>query len=468
MSQANPLERVNYYPGQRLLAADLNQQETYDLTVRRLLNRGLFSAGVVSGLDVTRVQGSSKDLLVAAGLALDPQGREVYLASDTTVTVPNQPSSPGTPGYYLVIRYAETTEPGALSGCSSPSTVPPTGRVLVAPILEFTETYPNPRLCGVSTGGASPEANCGVVLALVTLDSSCNVAGLEAGVRQYAFPTHTSQVTAMALEGERDINPDNAKELKFHVRGGAPTAVILHIRGRRFSTLHYTEVGRHHHPFSLNSVLTDPETAPIQIGHTHHVLDNLSDTIDTNLASASHHHSIHMSDLHPVPGRLSGILTGGAVQSSSSETNDFGTDWIDDTNVDHQHNVPSHDTQDSSRQTTPPHQHTLSTSAGTADAGVVTPPDNLYAGHGGDALTYLNDLQVSLDGQDITGALLSLLPGWGTLGNGLASHQINAADGTGGIDLIQLTSRTLDVGPHTLLFSVGSGGGKLVYNLYIE
>jgi hypothetical protein len=70
---------------------------------------------------------------------------------------------------------------------------------------------------------------------------------------------------------------------------------------------------------------------------------------------------------------------------------------------------------------------------------------------------------------DITQAILGRRPGnWnGTLGDGSSAHAINSPEGTGAIDLLDL-GIPFGEGPYTLEFRVKSGGGKVLYNLYVS
>ena len=61
----NGLERLYYANGQRLAATELRLEQRYHIDVRRLLTRGLFTAGVVQGLEVTRA--TARSVTVAAG-----------------------------------------------------------------------------------------------------------------------------------------------------------------------------------------------------------------------------------------------------------------------------------------------------------------------------------------------------------------------------------------------------------------
>ena len=80
-------KRVHYYNGQRLTAADFNQEQDYHLQKRRLHNKMLHGTGVVSGLRVTVETSCPPVIVVEAGLALDPSGREVILTAPVELVI---------------------------------------------------------------------------------------------------------------------------------------------------------------------------------------------------------------------------------------------------------------------------------------------------------------------------------------------------------------------------------------------
>jgi len=82
-------------------------------------------------------------------------------------------------------------------------------------------------------------------------------------------------------------------------------------------------------------------------------------------------------------------------------------------------------------------------------------------------------LQVSIDGQDQTAAILTQLQDgrpaqdWTRFGDGTAGHAL-VADGTQEIKLDFLPNVAFDEGEHVIEFTVTSGGGRILYNLYVE
>jgi hypothetical protein len=462
-----PLERLNYYPGQRLDAVDLNLESAYEIAIRRLLNQGLFTAGVVSGLEVTRT--GPREVTVATGLALDTKGRELYQAEKAPLAVPNQKPAGGGDSYYLLITYDEKKVPASDGACGPQGGGKVFSRIRETPMLAFSADWPNPKHCS----DVFPDLNCGIVLATVTLDNSCQIASIDTGVRQYSYPTHSSQVHAASFEGEKDIAPGEPKRLFFHVRGGSPTGLILYLRGAPFSKLYYTELGQHKH--GLADVPTTTETAAITIDHTHDTV-----TVDSGNPNAKHSHTMHLAHRFSTE---SGVGTFVSGQSFDSLINTHGTNWIgeevvhdpgagskDDKWVDapHNHNVPAKTTTGSTLATAPQHQHKLGATTTTHDAGA---GDRVARTRDGElAYTTINDLQVTLDTIDITASILKQIYWTAPLGGTTFN-----AEGTGGIDLLRLPPvagqpppPVINEGEHILEFSVQKDAGKLLYNLYVE
>lgn len=108
---SDPVKRVNYFDHQFLRVADFSDEQRYHMMMRRLHNQQLHTPGIAQGLTVTL---SGSTVTIATGLALDSQGRELYLVNPATLDVSTLP----TPGSaYVTIAYGEqtsdtTTEPG--------------------------------------------------------------------------------------------------------------------------------------------------------------------------------------------------------------------------------------------------------------------------------------------------------------------------------------------------------------------
>jgi hypothetical protein len=467
-----PLERLSYYPGQKLGAADLNLEASYEITVRRLLMQGLFTAGVVSGLEVTK--NLPRQVSVAHGIALDVKGRELFLADSALVDVPNQKPAGGGDSYYLVITYDEKRVAATDSYCGEQSGGA-LSRIRQVPQLAFTADWPNPSLCT----DALADMNCGIVLAIVTLDNSCQVATIDTGVRQYSFPVHSSQVHEASYEGEKDVTFAESKKLYFHVRGGSPHSVILYLRGERFSTLYYTELGRHKHSLTATTgTLTGaPTPNSVSLSHQH---NSTAGNNRTGWAGV-HNHGIWI--FTPSTTSLTfetiGTYAAGGTgywDHNISVTGASEASWIGPPTRADGSGIPARDHSHSIGAVSPATSamnHTHAFASNMVEIGDFGVTDVAARGGAGEqAHQYISDLTISLDHQDITANVLMQV-GWkGPLG----SQADFATDrGTGGIDLLRLPPiggqqpPVIDEGPHIIEFTVNSGsGGKLLYNLYIE
>ena len=72
-----PFERNNYFYGKLLSVDDFRLEQQYGNDKRRMLNRFLYGAGVVTGMNVVGVDDTT--ILVESGLALDYSGREIVI-----------------------------------------------------------------------------------------------------------------------------------------------------------------------------------------------------------------------------------------------------------------------------------------------------------------------------------------------------------------------------------------------------
>jgi hypothetical protein len=453
------VERVNYYTGERLEAADLLLDQSYHITLRRLVNRGFFSPGVVQGLTITT--SSPTTVTVAAGFALDPQGREIVLTRHQQIAVPNHTPSSGIGGYYLTIRYHEVKIPGPSSDCPPGSTFGPPSRIDEAPVLGWTELWPDHNRC---TGASSSKSiECAIVLALVLLDASCHVAGIDTGVREIAHSTLPGAVKSFQIEGEKDIIPGEGKRIHFRVRGGIASNVILQLWSGPFSSLYYTELARHSHGFALTTAPTSTEIPAIQIGHTHHI-DAASNNVI--VPPHPHNHRLRMTEPPWVDGM--GIVSSPDPVSTLTDNATEADPGVFPPLV---MVVPATDTKTSSLSTAPSHSHTFNVNTTTAPAGTIAP---YTTRDGAPAYSYIDSLTVKLDGQPITPGVVPSKPSWnGTLGDGTAGHPfVSDGEGTGPVYINHLKS--IGPGLHTLDFIVGPtsshpvNGGKILWSLTVE
>jgi hypothetical protein len=490
----NEVERLHYYNGRRLEAPDFLLEQRYHLEMRRLLNRELFTPGVVSGLEVT--QKSKTRVAIAEGLALDPLGQEIVYHGGE-LDVPAQPPTTALPGYFLVIRYRENQIPADEDPCLEPG-MPRAARIRETPELSWSEQPPNHDYC---RRGIGTPFDCGILTAFVRITNACEIEdnGIELSIREFARPTHTSQVSAIALEGEKDIDEDNPKRLHFVVRGGAPSSVELYLWGERFSSLYYTEMGQHAH--TLSKIQVGSATTTLA-AHTHSLSNhNHSVPAATTSGGGAHGHDLYVDKVGTaaaVPlatGRESTVVTyqyGFAPNTDSQWHSEYaprgglGKDYIKSAPT-HSHTIPAQPTGGpsvnetgpaSAQQASASHTHTFSASIDPTGA-------SKYPVRGAAAYEYLDNLRVVLDGVDVTQEILNRLApktDWAKLGDGgNPNHKLNT-EGTGSIDLVDVANaigKPIGQGAHELVFKVERSasekqqgkpakGGKVLYNLYVE
>jgi hypothetical protein len=93
----NSAARLRYFLGQLLTQRDLSAEQQYHVMLRRLLQREVLGTGTVAGLEVTRTSGTPEQfVVVSAGFALDPDGRELLVESDVLLGVADPAATPGT------------------------------------------------------------------------------------------------------------------------------------------------------------------------------------------------------------------------------------------------------------------------------------------------------------------------------------------------------------------------------------
>ncbi|MBT1539632.1 hypothetical protein B7R78_0021895 [Ralstonia solanacearum] len=449
------LQRLNYFNGQRLAAADFRAEQGHHVGMRHVLNRSLYSPGIVVGLEVVPVGSNDPQdkhhVIVKRGLAFDNLGREIFLPVDVKVQVMGAPrSAPGVVfGNLLVVSYGETRQFPTQSRCTIGAPFRPCSgdlawgaptRIVADAIFEFVDSWPS-------------EDSGKIVLSQIELDEKCNVVRTSPGVRRYAVPAKPQTVRPVSLEGEKDIDRQNGKSLYFHIDGGAPESAVLYLRGLPFSSLYYTELGKHihhidfasetvHHDFGHSHTVTGGGTDE-QGEHTHSfIVDNgeTSGGIDVN--DTNNNFVTGANPIQPA-GKHTHALVG---VTFSKELGDWG----------HSHRVQG-DTQG-------------------------TGASDLDARNGKPALKLLKDLIVRFDGVSITGAICDQLEAragqggqWRVMGGGgvddvrLNGATLSKPPGTGEIDLLKLGIE-IGIGQHKLEFVVSDPdvGGQIQYNLYVS
>lgn len=467
-----PLERLNYYNGQRLEAKDLKLEQEYHIRVRRWLNKSLYSSGIAQGLTVRFEKDKDEKVLIVVGpgLAIDNEGREIILLEE------KRPDLPGETETYLTIEYNERKTEEETGSCTNRKTGGHVAwggpaRILAEPLLKFHPQLP--------PGGSGK-----IVLAKVRLINNCTDVEFDMSLRKYIGAASASKVNQYVLEGERHIDKDNPGKIFFHIRGRQPNAVTLYLRAESFSTLYYSELGQHQHDVG--------GTIP---AHAHTITGVLTkDNVPHTGQGTAHKHS-YVSSTARVVGYRKPSSAGfyhqdfNAVQlvwDANSQSVNILTNVDMFSESEHTHPTPT---------VTDPYPASGSVSVTTTPqaTGAIDSPARVANKDGTPAkkLTYVSDLQVSIgkvsslrgiSGKNYTNYTKEILAQlananseWNNkkLGDGSDSHQL-VKTGTGPIKLDFLPDLSFDEddgGEYVIELSVDKDndcGGRILYNLYVE
>lgn len=486
----SPLERLNYYNSQRLEAVDFRLEQQYHMRVRRSLNKALYSPGIADGLEVRPDPADKHNVVISPGLALDVLGREVILIEELKLRVRGQPRRPDGVqfGNYLVIAYDEQKVAPQRDGCRVELGAPATssggcgcgGKKPAGSVDCGCGGSSSGGGCGCGGGGCgcggSGETAAGtdlgwgapsrirsaprifmqdswpsdaqgkILLAQVVLNDTCQVEDVKSGMRRYVTATKPPNATPISIEGEKDIDKDNPKILRFHIEGGFPDSAVLYLQVSRFSSLFYTELGKHSHNFSgaISNTAHD-------FTHKH------TASATTTESGGDHSHQLWLDTSE-------GVKNG--VDCDLHDICDWNPHVIQGVGG-HAHEIKNIALQDALSNWS--HTHAI-TNAAISDGGVTDVA--VRTGAGNKALGYVSSLRVFFDGNlEITDEILAQLKAinpaaWAALGNGQDTHEL-VKNGTGRIDLRQL-GLDLSPGTHTLTFAVDAGGGQIHYNLYVN
>jgi len=103
------VERIKFFDGQRLFAADLQSLEVFNREMRWLHNQSLHQPGIGRGYAVSGEKGN-RQVTIEPGYAIDADGREIVLTQTQTMQVP--PVSSDEKGrsifFDLTVAYQET------------------------------------------------------------------------------------------------------------------------------------------------------------------------------------------------------------------------------------------------------------------------------------------------------------------------------------------------------------------------
>jgi hypothetical protein len=121
MANSTDIERLNYYEGEFLGAADFAAEQEYHRDMRRRHNVGQHTWGIVSGLDLVEIPNGATtasgapevDIYIQPGMAVDGFGREIVALNKTQLTqdlfAPYFDSNPAAPPktMYVWISYGQ-------------------------------------------------------------------------------------------------------------------------------------------------------------------------------------------------------------------------------------------------------------------------------------------------------------------------------------------------------------------------
>jgi hypothetical protein len=477
---ANPadeaLERLNYFNGQRLAANDFRAEQGYHLGMRRVLNRSLYSPGIIVGLEVEPDKTNTHRVIVRHGLAFDNRGREIFLPIDVFVQAMGAPSSnKGVVfGNLLVISYREQRSHPVSDGCAVAAPCTPCSgdlawgaptRIVADAMFEILDSWPS-------------DDSGRVVIAQLELSKTCEVVRVLPGVRKYAVPVKPQTVIPVSIEGEKDIDTENAKEIHFHIAGGFPERAVLMLRARKFSSLYYSEIGEHVHPLDLKI-----DDHPAVAGHQHKLTNA---TTDQKLDPETLHFNawVVRGDPQDFAFRL---WKNGQVQGDLwNDPPNLGP-HLRITNTLHSHGFDANAQTDAAGAIGALNHHFNKQVTESFGVTALSPPPRQKARDGRNEYGYVKNLRVHLDGigpaNDITNLILAQLKArqpaaWDELGDGTGTHALASDEGTDEIDLLKLGIE-LGLGGHTIRLSLvppiagdtdfgQDRGGQVQYNLYVS
>jgi hypothetical protein len=320
-------------------------------------------------------------------------------------------------------------------------------------------------------------------------------------IRQLISWPRRSSYYQYALEGIRDIDANNPARIYFHIRGRQLTAVTLYLRAERFSPLYYTELVEHthnldgdtssggKHEHTINMMVSSPATVgwlPDRPGSS--VFSNqvpvafetqklLDDKFSHRIIQGNEKVDIEVDgdpnathERYPILA-FTGEMT---IPPGYEGWTDEDSDWD---GWDYAGRSYEQDREDDGGHTHLP----LPVGA----RGQEKPRE-------GQQLSYVNNLQVWVDGVGLTAAILAQIQDanptehWNNvLGDGTKDHPLvvphdeppRRRDGTGPIRLDSLPNTNFTEGEHYITLRVEEltdedgndlgNGGRIHYNLYV-
>ena len=100
LAVTNSASRLRFFSGQLLTQRDLQAEQTYHVLLRRLMQREILGTGTVAGLAVQHPTAGTPEadsfVIVEAGLAIDPDGRELLIEKSVQLQIAAAPLTPNT------------------------------------------------------------------------------------------------------------------------------------------------------------------------------------------------------------------------------------------------------------------------------------------------------------------------------------------------------------------------------------
>ena len=96
-------KRVHYFAGQLLSTNDFRDEQQYHIRMRHLHNKVLHGPGVAAGFEVSISNGSSSlSVVIAPGMAIDEEGREIILHAPIKLPITDKQSP-----QYVTVEHTE-------------------------------------------------------------------------------------------------------------------------------------------------------------------------------------------------------------------------------------------------------------------------------------------------------------------------------------------------------------------------
>ena len=238
-NQADDLQRLNYFNGQRLAAGDFRAEQAHHLGMRRVLNRSLYSRGIVVGLEVETRPADKHKVIVREGLAFDHLGREIFVPQDLSVQVMGAPSTtPGVVfGNLLTVSYREQRRFPVSERCAVVTPYKPCSgdlpwgaptRIAADAVFEFLDSWPadDSGRVVLGAGGAVQEVRGGAR------------AARGAQVRRAGEAADRARAGARRREGHRRRQPQGAVLPRATAAFRTAATLILRSRAVLAAALH--------------------------------------------------------------------------------------------------------------------------------------------------------------------------------------------------------------------------------------